>query len=80
MQVPAYPVVVVGAGANGEDVEFPSGSTNPRSRLTPERAHQQQLDVPPGVPVNLTSNIIRQSQTSNMQSSTVRQEIAQIEQ
>ena len=79
-QVPAFPITVLSAGPNGEDVEFPSGSTNPRSRSTPERAHQNQLEAPPGIPVNLTNNIIRQSQTANTRSSTVRQEIAQIEQ
>ena len=79
-QVPAFPIVVIGAGDDGADVEFPSGSTNPRSRSTPERAQQTRVEAPPGIPVNLTTNIVRQSQTSNVQSSTVRQEIAQIEQ
>ena len=68
-QVPAFPIVVIGAGADGADVEFPSGSTNPRSRSTPERARQNitQMDAPPGIPVNLIQNIVRQSQASIMQ-------------
>jgi len=77
-QVPAFPVTVIAAGANGEDVEIPSGSTNPRSRSTPEQSRPRIPDLPPGLPVHLTQNVVNQQQ--NNRTTNVRQEIALIEQ